>query len=488
MLPRTAEGFLAPQDQPGPPNHAALGMTVGLGWQPGRVAVTSFGMSLWVMIGLSVWLRGTPVLFRLRHWIMAAAVAFPAVAWAQAPTTPVAPPRGGAARNVQIVPPAPVPSDPLELVTSGAHLAQTAEERGAVIALLARAAGLLNVLAQPYDLKTTFAIFHSGAANGNWSMENTYPFPGAYRWTVQGPAHSAVYLSKNNVQYSDQPGGTIPLRLMQVRAAIFFGYPGVTPQTQLRAADARLNGVDLRCALVQQVPPREILPAGRSWDEFEYCVDPKSGLLVTYSPAPGVYVHYDYSKAFHFHKHIIPSAFTVSVDRQTVIEARTKSVSDPRERSWRRFGRRAEDSAQFEPGNLSPLGVGPVMTTPVGMYGQLRVPRDLVSNQGTGDMVIAHGELSPDDQVSDVEILTSTNASLNPYAMDSASRWRRPVAAPDQPGTTPQTREVIFRFTVVPVPSPMRPNEVPGSGLLGLSELPLPTQAVPPLVPLNPVP
>jgi hypothetical protein len=136
------------------------------------------------------------------------------------------------------------------------------------------------------------------------------------------------------------------------------------------------------------------------------------------------------------------------------------------------------------------------MTTGVGMYGQLRVPRDLVSNQGTGDMVIAHGELSPDGQVSDVEILTGTNASLNPYAMDSASRWRRPVAAPDQPGTTPQTREAIFRFTVVPVPSPVRPNEVPGSGYIrcgscvpaDLSELPLPTQAVPPLVPPNPVP
>jgi hypothetical protein len=429
------------------------------------------------------------VLLRLRHWALAAVVAFPALALAQAPSTSVAPPRNRTLRDAQVLSPARVPGSPLELVTEGARLARTAEEREAVIALLTKARQLLNVRAQPYDLKTTFAVSSSAAANGTWILEDTYPSSGLYRWTAQGPAYSAIYLLKNNIQYSDQRGAAIPLRLIQVREAIFFTYPVVTEQTRLRAADASLNGLNLRCALLQQRFDLlgEALPPGRSWDEFEYCIDPRSGLLVTYSPAPGLYIHYDYSKAFRFHKQIIPGAFSIAVARETVIEAKIQSLRNPIKRNRN----------QFEPGELSQLGVGPMMTTGVGMYGQLQVPSDLVSDQGTGDMVIAHGELSSDGRVSNVEILTGTNTSLNPYAMDRASRWRRPEAAPDQPGTTPQTREVIFRFAVVAVPSPMRPNEIPESALitcgscvqLDLSELPLPKRALPPLVPPpDPVP
>jgi TonB family protein len=403
------------------------------------------------------------------RWILAAVLVVPALSWAQTPAGvtgalgrgPIVPP----------APPAPVPNDPLELVPSGAHLVQSVDERGAVIALLNKARELSNVRAQPYDLKTTFNVFFSGAGNGSWNLEDTALSREAYRWTAQGPAYSAVYLYKSNVVYSDQPAGAIPLRLIQVREAIFFTYPVVTKQTQLRAANGYLNGVELQCALVQQRPqsPGEILPSGRGWDEFEYCVDPKSGELITYSRAPGIYVHYDYSKAFHFHKQIIPGAFNVSVARDTVIEAKTESVSDPAESAGK----------QFEAGNLSQLGVGSVMTSPVGAFMGLRAPGDTVSNRSMRDVVAVDGELWPDGRVSDLEILASTNEGLNQFALRSAGQWRQPGIPQNQPGTTPQTREVIFRFTSVPpqltlplssgnaVASSLAPGSIPnGNGSL----------------------
>ena len=175
------------------------------------------------------------------HWILAAMV-LPTLAWAQALPLPMGP--LGSGPMVQLAPVAPVPSDSLELVPSGARLVQTPDEREALIALLDKARELSNVRAQPYDLKTTFNVFFSGAANGNWNLEDTALGRGAYRWTAQGSAYSAVYLYKDNILYSDQRGGAIPLRLIQVREAIFFTYPVITKQTQLRAANGYLNGVD----------------------------------------------------------------------------------------------------------------------------------------------------------------------------------------------------------------------------------------------------
>jgi TonB family protein len=409
------------------------------------------------------------------RWILAAFLAFPALAWAQSPAGVLG--GLGSGRIVQRAPLAPVPSDPLELVPSGAHLVQTADERGAVIALLNRARELSNVRAQPYDLKTTFNVFLSGAANGAWHLEDTSPVRDSYRWTAQGSAYSAVYLYKNDILHSDQRGGAIPLRLIQVREAIFFTYPIVTKETQLRAANGYLNGVELKCVLVQQrpQPPGQIAESGRGWDEFEYCVDPKSGQLITYSRAPGLYVHYDYANALHFHKQILPGAFTISVARQSVIEARTAGVSDPA----------SPNGTQFEPGNLPQLGVGSVMTAPVGAFMGLSVPAGGASNSQTvRDEVTVDGELWPDGHVSDPEILASTNDALNQSALNRASQWRQPGFPQNQPGTTPQTRQIIFRFTATP-PQPMRPSPPPSALITNGANPPV---SLPPSFPVRPVP
>ena len=99
---------------------------------------------------------------------------------------------------------------------------------------------------------------------------------------------------------------------------------------------------------------RKSSAAGRHWEESEYCVDPKSGLLMSYSPAPGMYVLYDYSNAIHFHNKIIPGKFTITEAGQTIIQAHTESVTDPSK----------VDPAIFEPSGLNQIGVGSLMTPP----------------------------------------------------------------------------------------------------------------------------
>jgi hypothetical protein len=64
---------------------------------------------------------------------------------------------------------------------------------------------------------------------------------------------------------------------------------------------------------------------------------------MTYSPAPGLYVRYDYTNAIPFHSKTIPGGSIITEAGRTVIQAKTQSVSDPtgvdparadRRRSW----------------------------------------------------------------------------------------------------------------------------------------------------------
>lgn len=100
------------------------------------------------------------------------------------------------------------------------------------LGLLDKAHGLSNVRAQPYALKTSFIASGGLASDGSWVLEDIAPKGGGYRWTAQGPNYSAINLypaSSANGLYGNQPSGILPLRLTQVRSAIFFIYPGVGP-------------------------------------------------------------------------------------------------------------------------------------------------------------------------------------------------------------------------------------------------------------------
>ena len=365
-------------------------------------------------------------------------LSFSVAVFAQTPPAPVR-----AALDFRTIPRPPVPADALELVTGEAQPVQDAQQRIAAISLLNKARDLSNVRAQPYDLRTSFSTTGGPGPDGNWMLQDTARGRG-YRWTADGPNYSAINLYPDSIAnglYGNQPSGILPLRLMQVRAAIFFTYPMVGPQASVRTATGSLNGAEQRCLLIVIGAGNRSFAGGRNWEESEYCVDAQSGLLTTYSPVPGLFVRYDYSSAIRFHNKSIPTAFIISEGGRTVAEARTISVTDPP----------ASTDAMFSPGGLKALGAGRAMNPGFNMPVVMPVPGRPFpdSNENAAMQVVTlHGNVSGEGRLSEVEILASSDASLNQVALENAntitqSRVHR------QPGATAQSSQVILTFEFV---------------------------------------
>lgn len=365
-------------------------------------------------------------------------LAFSVAVLAQTPAV-----RVRAALDFKTIPRPPVPADALELVTGAAQPVQDAEQRIAAIALLNKARDLSNVRAQPYDLKTSFSTSGGLASDGSWMLEDLARGR-AYRWTAQGPNYSAINLypdSTENGLYGNQPGGILPLRLMQIRAAIFFKYQTVGPQASVRTATGLLNGAEQRCVLIVTGAGNRSFTGGRNWEESEYCVDSQTGLLTTYSPVPGLFVHYDYSSAIRFHNKSIPTAFTISQAGQMVAQARTISVTDPPPSA----------DATFNPAGLRALGAGRAMNPGFNLPIVMPVPGQPFPDSNANaaiQVVTLHGNVSGDGRLSEVEILASSDATMNQAALDRANTLTQ-TRVQGQPGATAQSSELILTFEFV---------------------------------------
>jgi hypothetical protein len=143
-----------------------------------------------------------------------------------------------------------VPSDPLELVTSDAQPVETVDQRAAATTLLLKASTLLDIRPYPYHRKTTFTSFGSTASDGAWQLEDTTMAGHHYRWTAQGPGYSVINIYGDKTLYSSQPALTLPVRLSQVRSAMWFVRPMVGPRATLRTAMGSLNGLSVECILL----------------------------------------------------------------------------------------------------------------------------------------------------------------------------------------------------------------------------------------------
>jgi hypothetical protein len=365
-------------------------------------------------------------------------LAFSGVVHAQQAPTPV---RAALNFNTMVRPP--IPADPLEMATNAAQPVQDAQQRIAAINLLNKARDLSNVRAQPYALKTSFSSSGGLASDGTWVLDDIAPGRG-YRWTAQGPNYSAVNLypeSTRGALYGNQPGSILPLRLMQVRSAIFFVYPEIGPHASVRTVTGFLNGAEQHCVLVMIGAGDRSFSGGRNWEESEYCADANSGLLTTYSPAPGLFVHYDYSSALQFHGRTIPTGFTISEADRTVVEAKTISVTDPPD----------SKDPMFNPAGLTALGVGrpmnPGSNMPIVMPAPGR-PFPTSNANAVLQVVVLHGNVTGGGKLNEVEILASSDASLNQAAIDRATSLTQ-ARAQGQPGATAQSQELILTLEFV---------------------------------------
>jgi hypothetical protein len=340
------------------------------------------------------------------------------------------------------IPRAPVPTDPLELVTGAAQPTEDASQRIAALALLNLAHDLSNVRAQPYDLKTSFSASGGLASDGNWNLEDAARGR-AYRWTAQGPNYSTVNLYPNAVANGlyGTSSGTLPLRLLQVRSALFFVHPVIGTRASVRTATGSLNGAEQRCVLIAFGAGDRSFTGGRNWEESEYCVDSQSGLLTVYSPVPGLYVRYDYSSGIRFHDKFIPTGFTISEAGQTVVEARTLGVTDPPPCT----------DPIFSPQGLTALGAGramnPGFNVPILVPAPGRPFPDSAANASI-QVVTLHGNVAGDGRLSEAEVLATSDATLNQAALDRAEKIGQ-MRAQGQPGATAQSSELILTFEFV---------------------------------------
>ncbi len=315
-----------------------------------------------------------------------------------AQTPPPRPAPGFHGVDLNALPNSPVPVDALEVVIGPAQSVSTAEERAAAINLLTKARALSNVRSRPYHLKTSFRSMGSLPSDGAWTLDDISSDARIYRWTAQGPGYSAVNLytdTTQGVMYSDQPTASIPIRLAQARAAIFFSFGGVSPNSGLRTATGVLDGKVQSCVLRSIGPQSQSMTGSRSWLEDEYCVDQATGLLTVYSPQPGLYVHYSYSTAPNFHGVFVATGFEIEQAGRTILEAKTDSVTDPPD---------AKDP-MFSNAGLTAAGVGQGMTAsrnvdmmpPTACFA--RGNPDACAGTPTVQVVGLHGMISPEGQL-----------------------------------------------------------------------------------------
>jgi hypothetical protein len=320
-----------------------------------------------------------------------------------------------------------IPADPLE-IAGDAEPVRDVARRATAIKLLSNAQFLSNVRRGPYDLNTHFT-----SSQGNWQVEDSSPGRNIYRWAIQGPSYSAVNLFLDQVIYSNQPATGIPLRVAQVHSAIFAHSPTPGPRAALRMVNGNLNGTPVTCVLVSNLFNVQPVSGPRRWEEYESCVDPKSGLLMSYSPVPGMYVLYDYSNAQHLRNIIFPGKFTITEAGQTVVEAQVVSLTQPAN----------ADASIYGPAGLNALGVGFPLTQPWRVQ-DINFVGKPNPNATSGQFVVVRGMVSPDGSLTDTEVLASSDPGLNQKALERAAQPRRMMPQDDQNGATPQSHEAFF--------------------------------------------
>lgn len=226
---------------------------------------------------------------------------------------------------------APIPSDPLELATGTIQVVDSPAERAAILALLERARQNNNLHAPgsaPYDLKVSFSASGQSAYTGAGELGETWVAPTTWRWTERLGAYTQERLFYRGTAYDTNAQAYQPLRLQMIRQAIFWPVAGNFASSRIRVAPAEWNGKPVSCVLLSRAQSPADATPGRRWEEEEFCIEPQTGLLQTYSLAPGLYNIYDYSNPIEFHGHTMARQISIVENGSTVVQAQIESLSD----------------------------------------------------------------------------------------------------------------------------------------------------------------
>jgi hypothetical protein len=174
---------------------------------------------------------------------------------------------------------------------------------------------------------------------------------------------------------------------------------------------------------------------GRRWEETEYCIDPQSGRLQTYSVAPGLYSTYDYENGLPFHGRTLPRTISIVEGGTTILNVRVESIADP---------------LPAERGLLQPtremLANGPGTTISGAYRFRERVPFPPGYTGTAGPPVLINAILGQEGRVLDAEALQMSDPALANAALAFVRHANYP---PVPPGRRLQ-REAFISVQFVP--------------------------------------
>jgi hypothetical protein len=230
---------------------------------------------------------------------------------------------------------APVPSDPLELVTGSIRNADTPASRESALQLLGHARDSYDFRSagRGYDLKVSFVVSSAGQTqyDGAWEMEDIFDPQQGLRWTATtASGYTTTQISSHGIFYREGTSSIVPLRLQEARAALFGAIPstGWIDRDQIRTTTSAFNGHSVTCVLLSSLGNAPSATPGRRWEETEECIDPQSGLLMVHSQVPGRYFAYKYSGGPQLAGHAFPSKVTVTEAGRVVSEISVDSLTE----------------------------------------------------------------------------------------------------------------------------------------------------------------
>ena len=332
---------------------------------------------------------------------------------------------------------APLPYDPLELATGPTVVPDTPEKRVALLDLLERArqnSGMHAPGTAPFTLKASFNSLAGAHESGYGEVEETWLNGQTWRWSARLGDYSQLRIFYKGTAYDDKPRGHMPLRLQMVRNAVFWPVTGRFAPALLRMATANWQGTEVACMLISGGGNDAAATAGRRWEETEYCIDPKSGLLRTHSEAPGIYATYDYANAFQFHGRTVPRQITIVEGGTTVLQIRVESITEAGH----------ADPDQFVPTRkMLSHGSGAVMVGPFRFPESVRAP---AGYSGDIQPVIVHAILDQKGKVLDAEVVQTSDSALADAALGVV--WRSSYGKAQREG--PLQREAFINVKFVP--------------------------------------
>jgi hypothetical protein len=149
---------------------------------------------------------------------------------------------------------------------------------------------------------------------------------------------------------------------------------------------------------------------GRRWEETECCIDAKTGLLRTYSQAPGIYTVYDYSEKFEFHGRTLALQISIVEDGVTVLQIHLDSLADAAN----------ADPDQYVPTKkMISHGPGDILVGPFRFPQTVAVP---AGRSGVVQPVIVHAVLDKKGHVVEAEALQHSDTLLADAALAIVER------------------------------------------------------------------